>query len=76
MSLDGELIPSNFSTDLFRNISDWGSPESNFGDGIQTGDPTDADSDSDGMPDGWEIWYARWELLLSLIHISEPTRPY
>ena len=63
MTLDGEELPNNFSTDLFRNISDWGAPEDNFGDGILTGDPTDADSDSDGMPDGWEIWYARWELL-------------
>ena len=63
MTLDGEMLPDNFSTDLFRNISDWGNPESNFGDGIATGDPTDADSDSDGMPDGWEIWYARWEIL-------------
>ena len=62
-SLDGETIPNNFSTDLFRNISDWAEPEANFGDGIATGDPTDSDSDSDGMPDGWEIWYARWHLL-------------
>ena len=26
-------------------------------------DPLDTDSDSDGMPDGWEIWFARWNLL-------------
>ena len=63
MSLDGEVIPQNFTTDLFQNISDWGAPESNFGDGTTTGDPTESDSDSDGMPDGWEIWYARWHLL-------------
>ena len=62
-TLDGVTLPNNFSTDLFRNISDWAAPEDNFGDGSLTGDPTDADSDSDGMPDGWEIWYARWELL-------------
>ncbi len=64
-SLDGEIIPENFSTDLFRNISDWAEPEDNFGDGFSTGDPTDADTDSDGMPDGWEIWFARWHLLES-----------
>ena len=63
MSLGGELIPDNFTTDLFRNISDWAAPESNFGNGVLTGDPTDADSDSDGMPDGWEICYASWHLL-------------
>ena len=63
MSFDGELIPNNFSTDLFRNISDWAEPEEVFGDGSLTGDPTDSDTDSDGMPDGWEIWYARWHLL-------------
>ena len=62
-SLDGDEIPEGFSTDLFRNISDWGVPEGLFGDGIETGDPTSADSDSDGMPDGWEIWFARWDIL-------------
>ena len=65
MSLDGEVIPNNFSTDLFRNISDWGAPESIFGDGTLTADPTNSDSDADGMPDGWEIWYARWHILES-----------
>ena len=63
MSLDGEEIPDGFSTDLFQSISDWGVPESEFGDGILTGDPTDSDSDGDGMPDGWEIWFARWDIL-------------
>ena len=62
MSLEGEMIPEGFSTDLFRNISDNGAPEGLFSDGTLTGDPTSADSDSDGMPDGWEIWYARWNI--------------
>ena len=62
MSLEGEMIPEGFSTDLFRNISDNGAPEGLFSDGSLTGDPTSADSDSDGMPDGWEIWYARWNI--------------
>ncbi len=24
-------------------------------------DPLSADSDMDGMPDGWEVWFARWD---------------
>ncbi len=62
MTLEGEEIPDGFSTDLFQNISDNGMPEDTFSDGILTGDPTNSDSDSDGMPDGWEIWYARWNM--------------
>ena len=65
MSLSGEEIPSGFSTDLFGNISEWGAPESEFGDGELTGNPTSSDSDGDGMPDGWEIWFARWDILES-----------
>ena len=26
-------------------------------------DPTDPDTDGDGMPDGWEVWFARWDVL-------------
>ena len=26
-------------------------------------DPFSADSDDDGMPDGWEIWFARWNVI-------------
>ena len=63
MTLAGEPLPDGFSTDLFQNIDDWGMHEDTFGDGITTGDPTDGDSDSDGMPDGWEIWFARWQVL-------------
>ncbi|MDP6870321.1 MAG: hypothetical protein QGI21_06080 [Candidatus Poseidoniaceae archaeon] len=62
-TLDGDELPDNFHTDLFQNISDWATPLEIFSDGTQTGDPTSSDSDSDGMPDGWEIWFARWDLL-------------
>ena len=23
-------------------------------------DPLSSDTDGDGMPDGWEIWFSRW----------------
>ena len=75
-TFDGEPIPNGFSTDLFTNVAALGIPEANFGDrasgsvtALQTltdrgsADPFDADSDSDGMPDGWEIWFARWNVL-------------
>ncbi|MDE0857320.1 MAG: hypothetical protein OSA38_01985 [Candidatus Poseidoniaceae archaeon] len=76
MTMTGEPLPNGFSTDLFGNISDYGAPEATFGarasgaiTAVQTStslgaaDPFDADSDSDGMPDGWEIWFARWDVL-------------
>ena len=28
-------------------------------------DPLNADTDDDGMPDGWEIYYARWDVFES-----------
>lgn len=73
---DGVLLPNGLSTDLFQNINDFGLPEANFGERASgaitstqspaiagAADPLSADSDSDGMPDGWEIWYARWDIL-------------
>ena len=30
---------------------------------VGAADPLSADTDDDGMPDGWEIWFARWNLL-------------
>jgi hypothetical protein len=75
-TLDGVELPNGFSTNLFQNISDYGMPEANFGErasgalsvgqssySVGAADPLDADSDDDGMPDGWEIWFARWDLL-------------
>ena len=52
-----------------------GTPQANFGQrlwvhhvvqnaySVGSADPLNADSDSDGMPDGWEIWFARWNVL-------------
>ena len=31
-------------------------------DDIGSADPLNSDSDNDGMPDGWEIFHARWSL--------------
>ena len=75
-TLSGIELPSGFHTDLFDNISDFGLPESTFAERasgailatqitLEKGscDPFNADSDEDGMPDGWEIWFARWNIL-------------
>ncbi len=75
-TLDGVTLPEGLTTDLFQHISDYGNPEANFGERASgaitstqsseisgAADPLSADSDSDGMPDGWEIWYARWDIL-------------
>ena len=75
-TLAGVAIPNGFSTDLFSNVSSFGIPEANFGErasgsvtalqsitDVGSSDPFNADSDSDGMPDGWEIWFARWDVL-------------
>ena len=75
-TLDGMELPNGFTTDLFDNISDFGLPEADFATrasgailagqiSIEKGstDPFSADSDDDGMPDGWEIWFARWNVI-------------
>ncbi|MBL6891131.1 MAG: hypothetical protein ISR22_03680 [Candidatus Poseidoniaceae archaeon] len=75
-TFDGVTIPDGFSTDLFENISFLGVPQANFAEraagsilasqlDVSSGscDPLDTDTDDDGMPDGWEIWFARWNLL-------------
>ena len=75
-TLDGEELPDGFTTALFDNIAALGAPEANFGErasgSVTTGqstysvgaaDPLNADTDDDGMPDGWEVWFARWDLL-------------
>ncbi|MED5497382.1 MAG: hypothetical protein VX872_07450, partial [Candidatus Thermoplasmatota archaeon] len=75
-TLDGMELPNGFTTDLFDNISDFALPEADFAARasgailagqipIEKGstDPFSADSDDDGMPDGWEIWFARWNVI-------------
>ena len=74
---DGVEIPGNFTTKLFDNIADFGVPDDTFADrasgsvtaGLSSSTawapqiPLNADTDDDGMPDGWEIRFARWNLL-------------
>ena len=75
-TLDGVELPGNFTTKLFDHISDLGAPDDTFADrasgsvtaglssySVGAADPLSADTDDDGMPDGWEIWFARWNLL-------------
>ena len=75
-SFNGVPIPFGLETDLFNNISVSGTPEATFAqkaagsllasqNSIDAGssNPLDADTDNDGMPDGWEIWFARWNIL-------------
>ena len=75
-TLDGEPLPEGLTTSIFANIAEYGDPEDTFA-GRASGavlatqlptsagsaDPLNADSDDDGMPDGWEIWHARWDQL-------------
>ena len=90
ISTDKELLSKRRSACIFTMIMllasysaiEFGSWEAlattdDDGDGLTYGlefiintQPQDWDSDNDGLPDGWEWQY------LSLIHISEPTRPY
>ena len=71
-TFSGIELPNGFETDLFDNISDYGLPEATFAErasgailatqiSLEKGscDPFKADTDEDGMPDGWEIWFAR-----------------
>ena len=74
----GTALPGNLTTSLFNNVDSWGLPESTFGqDSVSStwatvegrtldagsANPVNSDSDNDGMPDGWEIWFARWDIL-------------
>ena len=74
----GTPLPGNLTTQLFTYVDSWGLPESTFGEDSTpstwvvvdgkaldagSGNPVSADSDNDGMPDGWELWFARWDIL-------------
>ena len=74
--VDFDNLPFGFSTDLFDNIGANGNPEASYSqraagsylaaqNSLDAGaaDPLDSDSDEDGMPDGWEIWFSRWDIL-------------
>jgi hypothetical protein len=41
-------------------------------------DPTDPDTDGDGMPDGWEVTYAYWDLVTAKPNLCplDPSDPY
>ena len=73
-STDGRLHPDGFETALFN--PSWASgPTTSFGqqssddvrslapvaDDRGSLDPLLADTDNDGMPDGWEVWFSRWD---------------
>ena len=73
-STDGRLHPNGFETALFN--PSWASgPTTSFGqqssddvrslvpvaDDRGSLDPLLADTDNDGMPDGWEVWFSRWD---------------
>ncbi len=75
-NVDFSQLPFGFSTDLFANVAVNGLPEASYAERASgsilasqnpldqgAGDPLDSDSDNDGMPDGWEIWFSRWDVL-------------
>lgn len=72
----GTPLPEGLTTNLWDNVLEWGVPETPYGAEASqiltngqssadrgSGNPVDADSDDDGMPDGWEIWFSRWAVL-------------
>ncbi len=77
VSLSGNDLPAGLETNLFDNIRlsddpglflyvDKAGPAVTALQGevdIGASDPLNADTDSDGMPDGWEIWNSRWDVL-------------
>ncbi len=73
-SSDGTPHYSNWITSLYDNSWTQG-PTVSFGERASSvvedmsmvdadkgsSDPLSSDTDGDGMPDGWEIWYSRWD---------------
>ena len=77
VAFSGADLPAGLETNLFDNIRLSGDPGAFLyvdkagpsvtalqGD-VELGasDPLNADTDNDGMPDGWEIWNSRWDVL-------------
>ena len=76
MTDDGTPLPDGFETSLWNESWTSGATLP-FGDSAGSNaisnvpgiiptdegssDPLSADSDTDGMTDGWELWYARWD---------------
>ena len=71
--VDFDNLPFGLTTDLFDNVGQNGYPEASYSQRAAgsylasqnpldegASDPLDSDSDEDGMPDGWEIWFSRW----------------
>ena len=77
VALSGLDLPEGLETNLFDNIRLSGDPGAYLfvdksGPSVTAlqgevelgaSDPLSADTDSDGMPDGWEIWNSRWDVL-------------
>ena len=74
--VDFSQLPFGLSTDLFSNVSNAGIPQASYPDRASgslianqnpfdsgAADPLNSDTDDDGMPDGWEIWFSRWDVL-------------
>ena len=59
---DGEYEPANNVPCKYLNECDVCSAGTDAdSNGYVDGD--NSDSDDDGMPDGWEIWFSRWDVL-------------
>ena len=69
-------LPFGIFTQLWQNTEDAAEPVFTFGELTSpllfnsqneqdkgSANPISPDSDGDGMPDGWEIWYARWDVV-------------
>ena len=75
-----ESLPENLTTWLFNSSDEISEPQGSFGELASTevislltditqldvgaSNPVSPDTDSDGMPDGWEAYHARWSCLL------------
>ena len=73
-----ENLPKNLTTWLFNSSDGISDPQGSFGDlastevislltgitelDVGSSDPVSSDTDSDGMPDGWEAYHARWSV--------------